>query len=325
MPSRRTRAIRLTLFVAAQLLALGLTVSAGDRVRFAPRFSPGEVLRYRIESRTTSSGTTTTPIVNPEGGSQSTQAIHIVVRLDVLGVSPAGEARLRATYEKSGSESETDALDLQASSNADRYSRLEGRSFEFSIEPDGKFARIGDPPAEPTGQSVDEPILTWLQGLASGGAFPQKGVAIGQKWTSERPVAGALLSGLVSRSESTYLRNESCRPSALPEQSGTPSTTPPGDCAVILTRFQILRRGSTHTDETPDDYRRNGLRTSGTWTGSGESLDSVSLSTGLLVGSTQNSTQNMDFEITSATTGSHIHHVGKVQAQSEITLLPDQP
>jgi hypothetical protein len=33
----------------------------------------------------------------------------------------------------------------------------------------------------------------------------------------------------------------------------------------------------------------------------------------------------MDYQITSASTGSNIHHVGKVQSQSEITLMPDQP
>ncbi len=325
MSSRPSNAIHFALYVILPPLVLAFAASGRERVRFTPRFSPGEVLRYRIESRTTTSGTTTTPIANPEGGSQSSQAVHIVVRLDVLNVSPAGEARMRATYEQSSSESESDALDLQASSVADRYNRLEGRSFEFSVEPDGKFGGVGDPAAAPSGQPPDEPVLTWLQGLSSGGAFPKNGVAIGQKWTTERPLEGALLSGLVSRSESTYLRNEPCRPSVLPKVSGALSATPLDECAVILTSFQILRRGPTHSDASPDDYRRNGLRTSGTWTGSGESLDSISLSTGLLVGSTQSSAQNMDYEITSAATGSTIHHVGKVQTQSEITLVPDQP
>jgi hypothetical protein len=94
---------------------------------------------------------------------------------------------------------------------------------------------------------------------------------------------------------------------------------------VILTRSELLRRGSTQSDATPDEYRRNGLRTSGTWTGSGESLDSISLSTGLLVTSTQSSTQSMDYLITSASNGSNIHHVGKAESQSEISLVPDQP
>jgi hypothetical protein len=32
----------------------------------------------------------------------------------------------------------------------------------------------------------------------------------------------------------------------------------------------------------------------------------------------------MDYQITSASTGSSIHHVGKVRNQSEISSVPDQ-
>ena len=335
MRSRRKNLIRLVLSMSLTLFTLVLAATAGVRVRFTPKFVPGEVLRYRIESRTTTKGTTTTPIVNPEGGSQSTQTIHMVVRLETIGALPEGKVRFRATYEKSSAESETDALDLAASSFADQYNRLEGQSVEFTLQPSGEFtdfkklvaAASGQPnDGQPvSGPSVPEPALTLLQGLFFGGDVPQKGVVIGQKWTSERPIPGAVLSSLISRAESSYLRNEPCGSSAESKDSATQSAALPDDCAVVLTQFQILRRGPTNSDSTPDDYLRNGLRTSGTWTGSGESLDSVSLATGLLVSSTRTSTQNMDYQITSASTGSSIHHVGKVQSQSEITLLPDQP
>ena len=117
MQSRRENLIRLALSLSLTLFTLAFAATAGVRVRFTPKFVPGEVLRYRIESRTTTKGTTTTPIVNPEGGSQSTQTIHMVVRLDTIGASPDGKIRFRATYEKSSAESETDALDLAASSS----------------------------------------------------------------------------------------------------------------------------------------------------------------------------------------------------------------
>ncbi|HXA77242.1 MAG TPA: hypothetical protein VNV41_08920 [Candidatus Acidoferrales bacterium] len=335
MSSRHTNSIRLALSLGLTLFVVALAATASVRVRFTPKFIRGEVLRYRVESRTTTKGTTTTPIVNPEGGSQSTETIHMVVRLDAIGASPGGQVRFRATYEKSSAESESDALDLAASSFADQYDRLEGQSVEFTLQPTGEFTDFQNvgaaAPGRPTagqpasGQSASEPALALVQGLFLGGDIPQKGVVIGQKWTSERPISGAVLSSLISRAESSYLRNESCGSSAEPKTSGTPSAAPADDCAVILTQFEILRRGSTNSDATPDDYRRNGLRTSGTWTGSGESLDSISLATGLLVSSTRTSTQNMDYQITSASTGSSIHHVGKVQSQSEITLLSGPP
>jgi hypothetical protein len=133
---------------------------------------------------------------------------------------------------------------------------------------------------------------------------------------------------LLWRSDSTYLRNEPCNPSAGVDESaskspsGSKSTVAPESCAVILTRFQILRHGSPRSDATPPDYVHNGLRTSGKWEGSGESLDSISLVTGLLVRSTQNSTQDVDYEITSAASGSAIHQVGHATVESEIKLIP---
>ena len=318
-----------TVYFALFLFAAVTAAAAAERVRLTPKFTPGQVIRYRIESGSKSTGKTTAPIANPEGGSQSSNSIHMVVRLEVLGVSPDGSVRLRATYERSAAESEADALDLSANTFTSRYNRLDGRTFEFTLEPDGRTANVQDLTAAATGQSpkATEPALTWLENILPGATFPKNGVAVGQKWKRERPVEGSLLSGLTWRGVSTYLRNEPCGSTSQTGSSGSSATadTASGECAVILTQFEINRQGSTHADATPDEYRRNGLRTSGTWTGSGESLDSFSLATGLLVSSTQSSTQNMDYQITSASTGSSIRHVGKVQSQSQITFVLAQP
>ena len=68
---------------------------------------------------------------------------------------------------------------------------------------------------------------------------------------------------------------------------------------------------------------RNGLRTSGKWTASGESLSSISLANGFLVNSTQSATQDMDYIIESASSHSQIHHVGRTSTQTDITALPN--
>lgn len=321
MRSRRTLALGLAVLVAATACA-----AATRRIKLAPKFSLGQVMRYRIESSDKATGKTTGPIANPEGGSQSNNSVQMVVRIEVLSLVPAGGVRLRATYEKSAAQSEADALDLSANSFSSRYTRLEDRTFEFTLEPDGKVSNTQDLTAAAAGQSPKaiEPVLTWLAQVVPGASFPKNGVAVGQKWTGEHPVEGAVLSGLTSRSESTYVRNEPCGSKSPASSTSAAAALGPAaaECAVILTQFQITRRGSSHADATPDDYRRNGLRTSGTWTGSGESLDSYSLATGLLVSSTQSSTQSMDYQVTSASTGSSVHNVGKVQSQSHITLIP---
>jgi hypothetical protein len=136
------------------------------------------------------------------------------------------------------------------------------------------------------------------------------------------------ISGLTWRAESSYLRNEPCDAAdsaasrdAAPSASASGARASRDDCAVILTRFAVSQSSSSGEGSTPEDYLRNGLRTSGTWTGSGESLDSISLSNGLLTSSTQSSTQNMDYVILSASTGSSIHRIGKEQNQTQIAFV----
>jgi hypothetical protein len=252
--------------------------------------------------------------------------IDLLVRIDVLDEPPrlesgSGAARLRVMYEKSQAQSESDAFDPRGSSLEDQYRRIQGRSIEFTIEPSGQLADFKGLDQLFPDRSAAAPAISWLDGLSSGSAFPKNGISIGQKWRGKRPVPGTPLSGLTWLTESTYLRNEPCDPRGSAPRAGAS----PGACAVILTRFEISRHGSPHSDATPEDYRRNGLRTSGAWTGSGESLDSISLADGLLVSSTQTSTQEMDYEIVSASTGSSIHRTGRIQSQSVITLAPNSP
>jgi len=320
----RTRSGCFPRWLGAFLFASVFALSAGasKRIQLAFRYVPGETLRYRIESRTTTSGKITTPIVNPEGVTQSTLTVHLLVRLDVLDRPPAsapGATRFRATYEKSSVDSQSDTIDPAQPSPSAQYARLEGRSLEFTVEPSGDLVSLEGLADIFPDRTAAQAALSWFGALSSGGGFPVSGIEIGQKWKSEHRVDGAPLSDLIWRAESTYLRDESC-----PSDTGTrnPADAAQNACAMILTRFTISRRGSPRSDATPDDYLHNGLRVSGAWNGSGERLDSISLSAGLLVRSTQTSDQQMDYQITRAATGSQIHNQSHVQFQSETTLIP---
>lgn len=304
--------------------ALALHAS-GARVHFAPKFVEGETLRYQIEMRTVSTGNTTTPIANPEGETKVSQTISLLVRLDVVGtagngVAASGQSRLRATYELSHAQTESDAFNPDALSVDGQYTKLEGRSIDFTLLPDGHLANITGAEDLFPDRSETDPILSWVQELATGSRVPPQGIALGQKWSGERSLAGWPLTGLTWRTESTYLRDDACSDAAAAAQQPGPNARD-GMCAVLLTHFEILHHGSADADSTPEDYRRNGLRTSGTWKGSGESLDTISLENGLLESSTQTSTQNMDYQITSASKGTRIHHVGEVQSESQIRLV----
>jgi hypothetical protein len=309
----------------------------------------GESFRYHIESRTSTTGTTTTPIANPEAASQLKQRADLEVRLDVVGVQPAangtpGAARLRATYDKASAVTETNAYDPAAAALDTQYNNLQGRSVEFTIEADGKISRITGIDEAVPDPSAAAAVRAWINGFSPSANLPAEGIAVGQKWSAERPLENTPLANLLWRTSSSYLRDEACQLPApatasaqIPAVRGPTLTTsaastassaaleesPGPRCAVILTSFNILRHGAASADATPEDYRHNGLRTSGTWTGKGQSLDTVSLQTGMLLRSTQSSTQKMDFEIVSALSGSKMHYAGQVETQSEITLIPD--
>lgn len=313
-------------------------VAARERVHITPKFRPGDTLYYRIEMRTVSTGKMTTPIINPEGGTKFSENVDLLVRLEVLPVAGArasgektppggddGPVRMHVTYVRAHANSESDAPAFDTLHAGRDYDRLEGHSFEFTLEPGGTIADFQDVDNILPKSANPSQAFSWMKTLASSSGLPRQGIAVGQKWTSERPLKNAPLTGLVWKAESTYLRNEACGAVLAVPRAEKRTAKPAGECAVILTQFQIARHGSKHSDETPLDYRRHGLRTSGTVTGSGESLDSISLATGLLASSTQSSTQHVDFDITSAANGEQIHRVGEVRTQTIIRQVTAPP
>jgi hypothetical protein len=318
---------RTFLAAVACLFVAALSLSAAPaKVHLSMKFTPGEVLRYQIETSTTANNKMETPIENPEAASKSTQFVSLILRLDVLNTPPAngaaaGSVRIRTTFEKSDAAFQSDAFDLAGSNVQDQYKHLEGRSLEYTIEPDGQVSHItgiDDLLANPV---IAENVHAWMNGLSFGARLPKGGIEVGQKWNTDQPMEGTPLGGLVWRNRSTYLHDEPCSPADAPQKTSTGAQSAPRanlSCAVVVTEFKIIRNG----DATPDDYARKGLDTSGTWTGTGGSLEYISLTDGTLIRSTQNSTQNMDVEILSVKTGSKIHYVSRVDSKSEISLLP---
>jgi hypothetical protein len=323
--SRRKKQSFLSAVTCFAIIAVSLS-AAPAKVHLSMKFTPGEVLRYQIETSTTANNKMETPIENPEAASKSTQSVSLILRLDVLNTPPANGAtarsvRVRTTFEKSDAAFKSDAFDLAASNVEDQYKHLEGRSLEYTIEPDGQVSHItgiDDLLANPV---VAQNVHAWMNGLSFGARIPKGGIEVGQKWNTDQPMEGTPLGGLVWRNRSTYLHDEPCSPTDGPQKSPTgvqPAANANSPCAVIVSEFKIIRSG----DATPDDYSRKGLDTSGTWTGTGGSLEYISLADGTLVRSTQNSTQNMDVEILKIKTGSKIHYVSRVDSKSEISLLP---
>jgi len=319
-----------------------------QRVVLAPQFVPGRVLRYQMEIRTTTEGRRTGLVEDPQAPTQLEMTWAAIVRVEVLGgettpiksgpdasgqpgnpsgarsrnPSGAGWIRLRTTYEKSTATARSDTFDPEAEEIEKQYHNLEGHAIEFTVNAEGKTGEVkglqdilGD--AKAAGAARES-----LTQLAMSTSPPREGIVPGQKWSSEQPAASAPLAGIEMRSESTYLRDERCRPAesstALPPRARVVEQA----CAVILTRFR-MSQPRTPRDPTPEEYRKSGLRTAGRWSGSGESLAYISLRTGWVVSVTQSGEQDMDVTVSTRDGGSGVRYAGQVRSQSQITLLPD--
>ncbi|MGH9773476.1 MAG: hypothetical protein ACRD50_00835 [Candidatus Acidiferrales bacterium] len=323
---------RAAVFAAACILGCASTASSADeRQHLKPRFTPGEVFRYQIELHTTAKTKTTGPITDPEGANALDESTNLLIRMEVLSVRkiPPGEdeeVRIRATYEKAAVVSNTDALDPQAYALEQQYSKLAGHSIEFTTEPDGSTRDVkgledlfSDPQAA---ARMTESLRS--VGLAT--PLPAKGIVLGEKWTTTQPFEGKPLEGLVWKSEATYLRNEPCSAAAdeskpAEDSAANSNATNSGEsCAIILTRRELLNHA--HGDPTPVDYVKHGLRTSGKWTGNGESLSAISLETGMAVSTTETSSEEMDFTVTSAAAHNRVHYSGEVHSRTEVRLIP---
>ena len=330
------------LFLAGLLAVAAVSLRAREkepRIHLAPVMEKGQTIRYRIDTQTTVLGSTTSPIVNPEGPKKENYSTSLEIRLEVVDAPPAASsasggaagARLRVTYDVADATSSSDAYDPSTAAFDDTYKKLQGRSMEFTMTPEGGITGISGLEDIFENPSVAKSEKAWISSFNYSGGMPKEGIAIGQKWSRQIPAENLPLRGLFWRVESTYLRNENCTPQAPPDtdepaaEAAAPERGKPDLCAVILTESSLSRRGSSRGDATPDDYAHNGLRTSGTWTATGESLDSLSLKSGWIVVSTETVEEKMDYEIKSVQSGSALHHTGSVKTQTHIAMLPPAP
>lgn len=321
--SRTLRKVSLAAIAVSAICGTVAICAAKDRrVSLIPKFSVGETLVYQIEIQTTTAGKTVAPIMNAEGATEATLKIGMRERLEVLSVNvqPQGESvRFRLTWDDSHASAASDAVDPTTSDPAAPFNKLQGESVEFTLSPNGAISDFkGLEDVSPGGVPPPEAV-GWISSLTAAREFPQGGIAVGQQWKAERAISGAPLAGLFWHTQSRYDHNEAC--TTLAAESPRGGKRPTEQCAIILSQMNIARHGSGHGEQTPPDYLHNGLRTAGTWIGSGNEMGSIAIQTGLLMSATETSSQNMDYSITSATSGSSVHYTSKVQSQTGITLV----
>lgn len=307
--------------------------SRGDsgRIHLVPNFTPGQSFRYSVQTQIETASSATGPVTDMDGPKKLTESVGVVIRLDILSVSNAAgapaSARIRATYEKAAASTNSAAYDPDAAAAQAEYNRLAGESLEFTLQAGGKISNVTGVKDFASDSDPSRAVMLnqWLSQLTLSASLPKQGIAIGEKWSSEQPLTNIPLDGLSWKSTVTYVRNEVCPSAGQPSAAGGVNITPasaPEQCAVIMTQSEIIG-GRNSKDRTPEVFRQNGLRTSGIWTGSNQSLTSVSLRTGLVASVTQTGSTHMDFTIMTTTTRNRMRYAGDTRTQSDITLLSE--
>jgi hypothetical protein len=275
-----------------------------------------------MEFQTTSANSRSGLAADPEGPAKLVITWDATIRLDVLpaGENPPGSLRIRTTYEKSAASVRSDTLVPGAEAIQDEYHKLEGKAVEFTLDAHGNVVSVSGLENVVGGEKASKAAREWIAQLAAGPGAPAGGVTIGQRWGSTQPATSLPVAGMVWQTVSEYSRNEPCRPPAPSDPDAAKNSGTPETCAVILTQLELVQPKRVR-DPTPPEYRKNGVRTSGKWTGSGQSLSYISLKTGFVVSVTQTASEEMDVQFTTPQNGS-LRYWGTLLSRSQVTLAP---
>ena len=167
----------------------------------------------------------------------------------------------------------------------------------------------------------------WLSRFTSAMTFPKAGVHRGQHWEISEPErATSLIGGLSWKRRYEYVKQEPCEPSVdRPTKGKSHQSQPAVDpCAVVFVRAQ-LRQKSSPNDATPPDYKSRGLTTRGTANGRNETVLYISMTTGILVRSTEDVRQSMDATVMLEDGSNQVRYVIDAKSLTQIQLLPDVP
>lgn len=289
------------LCIAGATLAILPAFPAGqrnERIVLLPVLRSGQTVRYeshaRIDRRVETKSNVST-ILTPNQPRQDTQmTLRFLVR----------DAQLTGQKFVVSGETSIEPAPVSSAENA----APKPQNVSFQIAADGSIA-------EPKGLDDLDPaeILLW-QFWSSQFAFewtlPVSGVKPGEKWKSEEvEKAPTPIANLVWERDITYVENNKC-----PSVAGQ-------ECAVFLIS-STLKQKSNPKDATPEDYRIRQLKTSGTASGTNETVAYISLPTGLLVRATEDLRQFMSVTIAKADESNQVHYEIKVNSHFDTALLP---
>jgi hypothetical protein len=328
--SRLKASLRVLAGVASiSLILLQPGLSENRRINLFPKLVTGQILNYRISYHTERKAKTQSAFITAESAVNPNVDLRALLRLEVLGLEARGARFIlhaRTTYQTLDTSAESAGATSRKPATPEPVSPVpQPVAVEFTISPDGRVSDVKNLDVLPPDQQ--EAWKEWVARFAAGAAFPEKGIALAEKWKSEEPEKTASpIAGLTWIRESVYLRNEPCRPMKLTPLGdfASSSDVPAETCAVIFTSA-TLKQKSSPDKTTPEDFKLHDLHTNGTASGDNKTVLYISLSTGLLVRSSDDADQRMDVTIATSDLNNHVHYAIHAQSSAEIFLLTAAP
>jgi hypothetical protein len=319
--------MRMIWFAALLAMSASQAGSRSDRVNLFPKLQAGQTIAYEISYQSEKQTKTQSSVFLAEAPPTANVEVRALLRLEVLAVQAQREraivhARTRFASLNSGTRMETP--NVEPPPHQAQQEDREEIPVEFTILPDGHIDQV---------QGLDALLLEeqhawqeWASRFAVAVVFPANGVRVAQKWKTEEPEkTPSPIAGLSWIRESTYMRNEPCRPAQLTIQGDVvESEQPPDTCAVIFTTA-ALKQQSSPKNATPEDFRLHQLRTMGVARGTNQTITYISLKTRLVVRATEEASQSMDVTIAKTDGSNRVHYDVDAKSHSEILLVADAP
>lgn len=297
-------------------------VAANARNTLFPKLHAGQTLTYLVQYRTQKNVKTESRVVTPSGPQDAQTEAQWILHLEILDVHPQGDraaihARSQLQSVVSGPSTKTPAVGQTPS--AQQAPNSDEKFVEFTILPDGRADSVTGLDALFPEQR--EAWQQWLRQFAIAGVFRQGGVKRGQTWKSTEPEeAPSPIARLQWEKKATYGRDEPCSAFQLAEpRLATPKKPQLETCAVVLTHA-VLKQKSSPKDTTPGDYQLHGLRTTGTASGTNETISYISLQSGLVMRVTEDAKQFMDVVIAKSDGSNQVHYNVDATSHTEVFL-----
>jgi hypothetical protein len=284
------------LFVAVMLVPVNAR-SSERNFKLVPELQAGQVLRYEVHGRVEQYTKTRSPVTKYNVPRDVKQDFSAVLRIDVTQVDVVDGKRLISAR----SEFEYPDKIPSGSTTAQKH------TVEFTLDNKGQVKRVTGLDDLETVEQIAWQF--WIGQFAFGWTIAGRNVKAGESWKSEEPVsAPAPIARLVWERQTTVGDSGKCPVDAKE------------DCMAFLTT-SWLKQKSLPTDSTPEDFRLNNLKTSGTADGKNETYDSISEQTGLLMRGTEDVKQSMDVQIAKADASNSVSYTMQAGSHFEMMLV----